>query len=145
MLSYISKRKDTINTIVITGKEWTKSKGIIMSALPKAKTIVPDEGNYLYLENIEKQIDTTKHNWVILHSNNPILVSNVVGLLNGIPKVILDSLGNKIGNNRLRLFAVKKSKAFDYNDVSNIHLANLNFTYPSVITIVLMVSFLFEM
>ena len=132
MLSYISKRKDTINTIVITGKEWTKSKGIIMSALPKAKTIVPDEGNYLYLENIEKQIDTTKHNWVILHSNNPILVSNVVGLLNGIPKVILDSLGNKIGNNRLRLFAVKKSKAFDYNDVSNIHLANLNFTYPSV-------------
>ena len=132
MLSYISKRKDTINTIVITGKEWTKSKGIIMSALPKAKTIVPDEGNYLYLENIEKQIDTTKHNWVILHSNNPILVSNVVGLLNGIPKVILDSLGNKIGNNRLRLFAVKKSRAFDYNDVSNIHLANLNFTYPSV-------------
>ncbi len=132
MLSYISKRKDTINTIVITGKEWTKSKGIIMSTLPKAKTIVPDEGNYLYLENIEKQIDTTKHNWVILHSNNPILVSNVVGLLNGIPKVILDSLGNKIGNNRLRLFAVKKSRAFDYNDVSNIHLANLNFTYPSV-------------
>ena len=132
MLSYISKRKDTINTIVITGKEWTKSKGIIMSALPKAKTIVPDEGNYLYIENIEKQIDTTKHNWVILHSNNPILVSNVVGLLNGIPKVILDSLGNKIGNNRLRLFAVKKSRAFDYNDVSNIHLANLNFTYPSV-------------
>ena len=132
MLSYISKRKDTINTIVITGKEWTKSKGVIMSTLPKSKTIVPDEGNYLYLENIEKQIDTTKHNWVILHSNNPILVSNVVGLLNGIPKVILDSLGNKVGNNRLRLFAVNKSRAFDYNDVSNIHLANLNFTYPSV-------------
>jgi LysM repeat protein len=132
MLSYISKRKDTINTIVITGKEWTKSKGVIMAALPKAKTIVPDEGNYLYIENIVKQIDTTKQNWVILHSNNPILVSNVVGLLNGIPKVILDSLGNKIGNNRLRLFAVNKSRAFDYNDVSNIHLANLNFTYPSV-------------
>ena len=132
MLSYISKRKDTINTIVITGKEWTKSKGVIMAALPKSKTIVPDEGNYLYIENIVNQIDTTKQNWVILHSNNPILVSNVVGLLNGIPKVILDSLGNKIGNNRLRLFAVNKSRAFDYNDVSNIHLANLNFTYPSV-------------
>ena len=132
MLSYISKRKDTINTIVITGKEWTKSKGAIMAALPESKTIVPDEGNYLYIENIVKQIDTTKQNWVILHSNNPILVSNAVGLLNGIPKVILDSLGNKIGNNRLRLFAVNKSRAFDYNDVSNIHLANLNFTYPSV-------------
>ena len=102
-----------------------------MAALPKSKTIVPDQGNYLYVETIEKQIDTTKQNWVILHSNDPILVSNAVGLLNGIPEVILDSLGNKIGNNRLRLFAVNKSRAFDYSDVSNMHLANLNFTYPS--------------
>ena len=131
MLSYITKRKDTINTIVITGNEWTKTREIIMAALPKSKTIVPDQGNYLYVETIEKQIDTTKQNWVILHSNDPILVSNSVGLLNGIPEVILDSLGNKIGNNRLRLFAVNKSRAFDYSDVSNMHLANLNFTYPS--------------
>ena len=131
MLSYITKRKDTINTIVITGNEWTKTREIIMAALPKSKTIVPDQGNYLYVETIEKQIDTTKQNWVILHSNDPILVSNAVGLLNGIPEVILDSLGNKIGNNRLRLFAVNKSRAFDYSDVSNMHLANLNFTYPS--------------
>ena len=131
MLDFITKRLDTINIIVITGKEWTQRKGTIMSAIPSAKTIVPEEGNYLYLEDIQIQLDTVKENWVILDSDNPILVSNVVGLLNGFPEIILDEDDVEIGKNIIRLFAVNKSRAFDYHDVSNVHLANLNFTYPS--------------
>ena len=131
MLDFIIKRLDTINIIVITGKEWTQQKGTIMTAIPSAKTIVPEEGNYLYLEDIQIQLDTVKENWVILDSDNPILVSNVVGLLNGFPEIILDEDDVEIGKNNIRLFAVNKSRAFDYHDVSNVHLANLNFTYPS--------------
>ena len=131
MLDFIIKRLDTINIIVITGKEWTQRKGTIMTAIPSAKTIVPQEGNYLYLEDIQIQLDTVKENWVILDSDNPILVSNVVGLLNGFPEIILDEDDVEIGKNNIRLFAVNKSRAFDYHDVSNVHLANLNFTYPS--------------
>ena len=131
MLDFIIKRLDTINIIVITGKEWTQQKGTIMAAIPSAKTIVPEEGNYLYLEDIQIQLDTVKENWVILDSDNPILVSNVVGLLNGFPEIILDEDDVEIGKNNIRLFAVNKSRAFDYHDVSNVHLANLNFTYPS--------------
>ena len=131
MLDFIIKRLDTINIIVITGKEWTQRKGTIMNAIPSAKTIVPEEGNYLYLEDIQIQLDTVKENWVILDSDNPILVSNVVGLLNGFPEIILDEDDVEIGKNKIRLFAVNKSRAFDYHDVSNVHLANLNFTYPS--------------
>jgi len=131
MLNYITKHIDTINVIVITGKEWTKRKGVIMAALPNARSIVPEKGNYLYVEDIQKQLDKTKENWVILDSDNPILVSNVVGLLNGIPHIILNEDGVEVGRNRLRLFAVNKSRAFDYDDVSNMHLANLNFTFPS--------------
>jgi len=131
MLDFIIKRLDTINIIVITGKEWTQRKGTIMTAIPSAKTIVPEEGNYLYLEDIQIQLDTVKENWVILDSDNPILVSNVVGLLNGFPEIILDEDDVEIGKNNIRLFAINKSRAFDYHDVSNVHLANLNFTYPS--------------
>ena len=131
ILDFIIKRLDTINIIVITGKEWTQRKGTIMTAIPSAKTIVPEEGNYLYLEDIQIQLDTVKENWVILDSDNPILVSNVVGLLNGFPEIILDEDDVEIGKNNIRLFAVNKSRAFDYHDVSNVHLANLNFTYPS--------------
>lgn len=132
MLDYITKHKDTVNVIVISGKEWTKQKGVIMTALPDAKTIAPKEGNYLYVESIKPKLDATKENWVILESDNPILVSNVVGLLNGFLGKILDKEGEELDEVKIRLFAVNKSKAFDYNDVSNQHLANLDFTYPSV-------------
>ena len=131
MLDFIVKRLDSINVIVITGKEWTQRKGTIMAAIPTAKTIVPEQGNYLYIEDIQMQLDRIKENWVILDSDNPILVSNVVGLLNGFPEAILDEDDVEVGKNKIRLFAVNKSRAFDYNDVSNMHLANLNFTYPS--------------
>jgi len=131
MLDFIIKRLDSINVIVITGKEWTQRKGTIMAAIPTAKTIVPEQGNYLYIEDIQMQLDTVKENWVILDSDNPILVSNVVGLLNGFPEIIVDEDDVEVGKNKIRLFAVNKSRAFDYNDVSNMHLANLNFTYPS--------------
>ncbi len=131
MLNYITKRIDSINVIVITGKEWTKRKGAILKAIPTAKTIAPTKGNYLYVEDIQKQLDKFKENWVILDSDNPILVSNVVGLLNGFPDVILNENEVEVGKNDIRLFAINKSKAFDYNDVSNMHLANLNFTFPS--------------
>ena len=132
MLDYISKRKDTVNIIVISGKEWTHNKGKIMKALPDSKTIVPEKGNYLYVESIRKKLDANKENWVILESDNPILVSNVVGLLNGFLGKILNNDGSELKEVKIRLFAIDKNKAFEYNDVSNIHLAKLNFTFPSV-------------
>ncbi|MCF6308551.1 MAG: LysM peptidoglycan-binding domain-containing protein [Flavobacteriaceae bacterium] len=132
MLDYIIKHKDTVNVIVISGKEWTKQKGVIMTAIPDAKTIVPKEGNYLYVESIKLKLDVTKENWIILASDNPILVSNVVGLLNGFLGKIISDAGFKPNEINIRLFAVNKNKAFEYNDVSNLHLANLDFTFPSV-------------
>jgi len=140
MLSYIKKHSDSINIIVITGSKWTKSKGVIMESFPEAISIVPKKDNYFYQDDIKEKIDITRENWIILDSNDPILVSNVIGLLNGFPEVIYKETKAEIertdraeiGRNRIRLFAINKSDAFSYNDVSNVHLANLNFTFPSV-------------
>ena len=42
-------------------------------------------------------------------------------------------LGNGSSKNKkIRLFAVYKNDAFSYSEISNMHLANLNFTFPSV-------------
>jgi len=140
MLDYLKRNSDSINFVVITGKEWTKSKGIIMEALPEAKSIVPQKDNYFNQEEIKEKLDTQLENWIILDSNDPILVSNVIGLLNGLPEIIYEEFDKKdenaekveIGRYAVRLFAVDKTEAFSYNDISNLHLANLNFTYPSV-------------
>jgi hypothetical protein len=86
-----------------------------------AKSASPQEEGFFYVKDIEDQIDKTKENWVILESEDPIIVSNVVGVLNGLPVEY-----------RLRLFSLDKNNAYDYHDVSNMHLAKLNFTFPSV-------------
>jgi len=132
MLDYIVKNAGDRNIVVISGNKWTKEKGAIITALPQAKTISPKEGNFFKLNEITKQTDTIRENWMILVSDNPILVSNVVGLLNGLPEDILDDEFKKIGSYKIRLFTLDKNKAYDYNDVSNFHLANLDFTFPSV-------------
>ena len=141
MLDYMKRNSDSINFVVITGKEWTKSKGVIMQALPQAKSIVPKKANYFNQDDIKEKLDTQLENWIILDSNDPILVSNVIGLLNGFPEIIYEETEDKevknadkveIGRYVIRLFAINKSEAFSYNDVSNVHLANLDFTYPSI-------------
>jgi len=132
MLGYIAKHADTVNVVVVSGINWTKNKGLIMGALPQAKSIVPKKGNYFYVDDIKAQLDKTRENWILLNSDDPILVSNVIGLLNGLSGVILDKEGVEIGENKMRLFTIDKNKAYDYSDVSNLHLANLHFTFPSV-------------
>jgi len=132
MLDYIVKNAEGRKILVISGENWTKEKGAIVSALPQAITISPKEGNYFKVDEIDSKVDKFLENWVIIASDNPILVSNVVGLLNGLPEKVLDEEGVEIGENKIRLFTLDKNKAYDYNDVSNLHLANLDFTYPSV-------------
>ena len=132
MLDYIVKNAGGRNIIIISGNTWTKEKGALVKALPQAITISPKEGNYFKVQDIDAKIDKFLENWVIIASDNPILVSNVIGLLNGLPEKVLDKVGVEIGENKIRLFTLDKNKAYDYNDVSNQHLANLDFTYPSV-------------
>ena len=132
MLDYIVRNAKDKNIVLISGDKWTKEKGAIVEALPQAKTISPSKGNFFKLEEITRQTDTIRENWMILLSDNPILVSNVVGLLNGLPKDILNKEFKKIGSYKIRLFTLDKNKAYDYDDVSNLHLANLDFTFPSV-------------
>jgi LysM repeat protein len=131
MLDYIVENAPGKKIIVISGNKWTRRKGDIIKALPQAITIIPKEENYFKLEDIDTKTDKFLENWIILESDDPILVSNVIGLLNGLPEKILDENGKEIGENKIRLFTVNKNDAYDYNDVSNVHLSNLDFTFPS--------------
>ena len=131
MLDYISRNAAGKKIIVISGNKWTRRKGDIIKALPQAITIIPEEENYFKIEDINAKTDKSLENWIILESNDPILVSNVIGLLNGLPKKILDDDGKEIGENKIRLFTINKNEAYNYNDVSNVHLSNLDFTFPS--------------
>jgi hypothetical protein len=67
------------------------------------------------------KLSEEEENWVILESVKPGIISNVLGLLNGMPETY-----------KIRLFTLDRNDAYEFDDVSNTHLAKLSFTFPSV-------------
>lgn len=133
MLQYIVSGMSDKNIIVITDSTKTAQLAKIMLAIPDARIVSLREEGFLRLEDVENQIDQTKENWVILEATDPILISNVVGVLNGLPVIDPDlEEDEEPVDYEIRLFSLDKNAAFDYHDVSNVHLAELNFTFPSV-------------
>ncbi len=122
LINYMKPLSADKNVIIITDNKNAAEKAKLIAAFPTAKiiTLNKDKG-YIYVADLDKQLITEKDNWVILSSDSPITVSNVVPTLDGIP-----------GDYTIRLFAMEKNNAYETNDVSNVQLANLNFTFPSV-------------
>ena len=120
MIDYLKENVGDRNVILISDSNKSKQKQAILAAIPSAVTLAPREKGFLYVVDIENKMDKTRENWVILESSNPVIISNVVGLLNGMPETHM-----------IRLFTTDKNENFDFNDVSNMSLANLDFTFPS--------------
>ncbi len=124
MLQFLKNNSEEKNIIIIADSKRGAQKQKLLEILPDSKVVdlrTSKKGEFLYATDIENIIDETKPNWVILETTNPVILSNVIGLLNGIPKT-----------KKIRLFTLAKNKAYDYHDISNVHLGNLNFTFPSV-------------
>ncbi|MEP2937110.1 MAG: LysM peptidoglycan-binding domain-containing protein [Gilvibacter sp.] len=121
MIDYLVRNKEDNNIIIIADAKHATQKARLINEFPNAKVLNPREGNFLYVVDIEKNIDRMTKNWVVLASDNPVLVSNAIGLLNGLPI-----------DREVRLFTLDKNDAFDFEDVQNVKLGKLQLTYPSV-------------
>lgn len=121
MMNFITENAKGKNVLLITDASRNTQKQRILAALPAAKTVSLRKDSFLYVADIENKLDKVGENWIVLEATNPVLVSNVVALLNGLPS-----------RYKVRLLTLDKNDAYDYHDVSNLHLAKLNFTFPSV-------------
>lgn len=121
MLDYLKANATGKNLIIIADPQQGRQKNLLTANFPGAKVLDPREDQFLYVVDVQKQLDPLADNWFILASDNPVLVANVVGLLNGLP-------ADKV----VRLFTLNKSDAYEFEDIQNSNLARLQFTYPSV-------------
>jgi len=121
MVAFLEANGTDKNIIIIADVKHASQKARLLAIFPNAKIIKPREGDFIHVVDIQKNIDRMYENWVLLISENPSIVSNAIGLLNGLPE-----------DNNVRLFTLDNNAAFDFEDVQNLHLANLNFTFPSV-------------
>lgn len=122
MIQWLQANSVGKNVMLISDSKRAKQKSKIIAAIPSAKIITPREKGFLYIGDIDKHMARgTAENWVIVETVNPVLLSNIVTLLNGMPE------GYKV-----RVFTLDKNKAYDFDDISNMNLARLGLTFPAV-------------
>ncbi|MDC0637198.1 LysM peptidoglycan-binding domain-containing protein [Flavobacteriaceae bacterium] len=141
MIDYLQEHQDDKHILYI-GEEGTNTQMLLTSKLPKTKILLPQEEGFIRPEAILENLSETQENWVVLSSSNPVIVSSVIGVLNGMAyyenqlSEEEDDNENEIEepakNYLVRLFTTDKNAAFDFDDITNLNLANLNFTFPSV-------------
>lgn len=121
MISYLKDNHQGKNIILVADGTRNSQKQKLQVAIPGIQIVPISEGSYVKHQDLASKISTIQPNWVILETSKAILVSSVVGTLNG--------LNN---NDNIQLFTLDKNDAFDFREVSNLHLANLQFSFPSV-------------
>ena len=128
--------------ILYIGDETASAKTLLLHQLPNTKVLHPQEQGFIRPEDILEKLSETKENWVVLSSKNPVILSSVIGVLNGMT-YYQNQLSAKEDKKQedveepakhylVRLFTTDKNAAFDFDDITNLNLANLNFTFPSV-------------
>ena len=100
---------------------------------PKVKVLLPREQGYVDPDDILPQLSDSLENWVVLESRKPVIISNVIGVLNGMEYYQQKNEENDTIKKTydVRLFTTAKNESFDFDDISNIHLSHLEFSYPS--------------
>lgn len=120
LINYINENSQGKNLILISDNTSSAKRQKLQSAFPEIKLISPREGNFFKSTDISSKISADQENWVLLESTNATVISSAIGVLNSVRR-----------SKQVRLFTLDKNDAFDFSEVSNLHLANLEFTFPS--------------
>ncbi len=120
MIGFLKANSQGKNLILITDNTSTAKRQRLQSEFPGIKIVTPREGNFFRTEDINSRINREQENWVLLESSNVTMVSSAIGVLNSLRR-----------SQNVRLFTLDRNDAFDFREVSNLHLANLEFTFPS--------------
>lgn len=121
MIRYLKEHSSGKNIIIISDSKRAKQREMIQTAIPTAKTVTPRGGGYIQASDVTSVASEGIENWVILESQNPVLVSSAVNVLATLPN-----------NYKVRLFTLNRNDAYEWHEVSSTRLAKLNFTFPSV-------------
>ncbi|MBU2946908.1 LysM peptidoglycan-binding domain-containing protein [Zobellia uliginosa] len=126
MIDYVqSKRNAEQHIIIIADAKHKNVKEQLLLSFPGADTlkVTQEEKNIgINIEMLTELLSLETDNWVFVETDNFKLVSSVSSILN--------SMNTK--EVKVRMFTTNKNNAFDNDVISNAHLSNIHFTYPSV-------------
>lgn len=120
MIQYLKSHAPGKNIIVISDSKRQRQRDMLQAALPAARTFSP-RNDYIQAADVSALVSEGKENWVVLESDNPVLISSAVNVLAAMP-----------AGYKLRLFTLNRNEAYEWHEVSSARLVKLNFTFPSV-------------
>lgn len=134
MLAHLKSKVEEQNIIIIADSLNVVARDSILAQFPEAKVVevIEEEKNIgIDREKVAEILSEEQENWVIVETDNFRLASSVTSILNSFHNSVIDP---EISNKKVfvRMFTTNKNKAFENEVISNSHLSNLNFTYPSV-------------
>lgn len=121
MFSYLKQNAEGKNIIIIADPAKGDIKRKLLSTFTNSRTVNPIDGSYVSKSELNAALAPGRPNWVILESENISVISDVTSALNA-----------RAGNNDIVLFTTNRNDSFESDNISNRHLTNLKFTYPSV-------------
>ncbi|HLU50752.1 MAG TPA: LysM peptidoglycan-binding domain-containing protein [Flavobacteriaceae bacterium] len=121
MIEFIKNNQNGKNVVLICDNKKGNQKRKLTDNIPGLKVLDAGSENFVRNDDISSLLSKTSPNWVILETDKAILVSSVVNSLHNLNK-----------DYKTRLFTLDKNDAFDFREVSNMHLAGLNFTFAAV-------------
>ncbi|MCF8715179.1 LysM peptidoglycan-binding domain-containing protein [Joostella atrarenae] len=122
MIDYLKINAVNKNVIVIADKKSVAVKSQLQAAFPGAKIINPIEDKFIRLDEINPFLSKDQENWVIVETNSIPLLTNITGVVNSA----------KTEEYNITLLTTLKGSAYDSDNISNMHLSNLNFHFPTV-------------
>ncbi|MDP5062145.1 MAG: peptidoglycan-binding protein LysM, partial [Maribacter sp.] len=134
MLDYVEKNRKEETLLIIADEDNKKEKEAILRRFPTAKVVVvkeEDKNIGINRDKLQTLLSNDVSNWVFVESDNYKLIASVVSILNSFNTAALDPEFAK-GNMKVRMFTTDMNSAFENDVISNTHLSNLKFTYPSV-------------
>ncbi|OIQ31085.1 MAG: hypothetical protein BM564_00195 [Bacteroidetes bacterium MedPE-SWsnd-G2] len=126
MIEFVKNNSEGMSILIISDSKSKSRSAMLKSNFPDAKQMYSNlnkEGNDSYYLMVDDLIEVLVEgdNLVFLESKNEAFVSNVTSMLNGL---ITEDI-------KITLATTDKNRAFEGKNISNHHLSNLFFHYPS--------------
>ncbi len=134
LLDYVETKHEDETILIIADENSKVEQTAILKRFPNAKVVVvkEEEKNIgINRDKLQTLLSDKVPNWVFVESDNYKLIASVVSILNSFNNTAFDAV---LGKDKVsvRMFTTDMNSAFENDVISNTHLSNLNFTYPSV-------------
>ena len=127
IINYVKKDSFPRHMVIISDSKHKAISDKLKAEFPSAKQIQSrknkknKEAYFIYQQDLEN-VFKTGTNIVFLETDNEGFASNVISMINGL----------NMEDQKIILMTTNKNKAFEGKEISNYHLSNLKFHYPSV-------------